>query len=115
MSLEGLVPQYYTNLILDNIIGNAIKYSKDATTIHIDVNLQDSKLVCKVQDEGIGIKKEDLDNLFNHFFRSDALNHKSISGTGLGLSIAKKAADAIHAEIRVESEFGLGTIFEVRF
>ncbi len=114
-ALEGLVPQYYTNLILDNIIGNAIKYSKDATTIHIGVTLQDSKLVCKVQDEGIGIKKEDLNNLFNHFFRSDALNHKSISGNGLGLSIAKKAADAINAEICVESEYGIGTTFTIRF
>ena len=115
VSLEGLVPQYYTNLILDNIIGNAIKYSKDATTIHIDVLLQNSKIVCKVQDEGIGIKEEDLNNLFNHFFRSDALNHKSISGTGLGLSIAKKAADAIQAKIQVESVFGTGTTFTVEF
>lgn len=115
VALESLVPQYYTNLILDNIIGNAIKYSNRATTIHIGVILQDSKIVCKVQDEGIGIKKEDLNNLFNHFFRSDALNHKSISGTGLGLSIAKKAADAINAEIHVESKFGLGTIFTIKF
>ncbi len=115
LALEGLVPQYYANLILDNIIGNAIKYSKDTTTIHIDVIIQDSKVVCKVQDEGIGIKREDLNNLFNHFFRSDALNHKSISGTGLGLSIAKKAADAINAEIRVESEFGQGTTLTIKF
>ena len=115
LASEALVPQYYSNLILDNIIGNAIKYSKDTTTIHIDVILQDSRVVCKVKDEGIGIKKEDLKNLFNHFFRSDALVHKNISGTGLGLSIAKKAADAINAEIHVESEFGLGTIFEILF
>lgn len=115
LTSEALVPQYYSNLILDNIIGNAIKYSKDNTTIHIDVILQDSRVVCKVKDEGIGIKKEDLKNLFNHFFRSDALVHKNISGTGLGLSIAKKAADAINAEIHVESEFGFGTIFEILF
>lgn len=114
-TLEALVPQYYSNLILENIIGNAIKYSHDATTIHIDIALLDSKVVCKIQDEGIGIKKEDLDNLFNHFFRSDALNHKSISGNGLGLSIARKAADAIHAEIHVESEFNLGTTFTIKF
>lgn len=114
-ALESMVPQYYSNLMLDNIIGNAIKYSKDATTIHIDIILLGSKIVCKVRDEGIGIKKEDLNNLFNHFFRSDALNHKSISGNGLGLSIAKKAADAINAEIHVESEFGLGTTFTIKF
>ena len=115
VALDTLVPHYYTNLILENIIGNAIKYSKDATTIYINVLLQESKIVCQVQDEGIGIKKEDLNNLFNHFFRSDALNHKSIPGTGLGLSIAKKAADAIHAEIQVESEFDFGTTFTIRF
>ncbi len=115
VALEGVVPQYYSNLILDNIIGNAIKYSKENKTLHITITKTDSKIVCKVQDEGIGIKKEDLNNLFNHFFRSDALNHRSIPGNGLGLSIAKKAADAINAEIHVESEFGLGTTFTIKF
>ncbi|MGB3343628.1 MAG: HAMP domain-containing sensor histidine kinase [Aequorivita sp.] len=114
-ALECVVPQYYSNLILDNIIGNAIKYSKENKTLHITITKTDSKIVCKVQDEGIGIKKEDLNNLFNHFFRSDALNHRSIPGNGLGLSIAKKAADAINAEIHVESEFGLGTTFTIKF
>ena len=62
------VPQYFSNLILENIIGNAIKYAKDATKIHISITQLDSENICKVQDEGIGIKNEDLDNLFNHFF-----------------------------------------------
>lgn len=113
--LEGVVPQYYSNLILDNIIGNAIKYSRENKILRITITETDSKMVCKVQDEGIGIKKEDLDSLFNHFFRSDALNHRSIPGNGLGLSIAKKAADAINAEIHVESEFGAGTTFTIEF
>ena len=110
-----MVPQYYTHLILDNIIGNAIKYSKANSTVSITSTLLGTKLVCKVQDEGIGIKKEDLDKLFNHFFRSDALNHKNIPGNGLGLSIAKKAADAIHAEIHAESKLGIGTTFTIQF
>lgn len=114
-ALEGVVPQYYSNLILDNIIGNGIKYSKENKTLHITITETDSKIACKVQDEGIGIRTEDLNNLFNHFFRSDALNHRSIPGNGLGLSIAKKAADAINAEISVESEFGLGTSFTIKF
>ncbi len=109
------VPQYFSNLILENIIGNAIKYAKDATKIHISITQLDSETICKVQDEGIGIKNEDLDNLFNHFFRSDALNHKTISGNGLGLSIAKKAADAIDANIEVESTLNVGTTFTVYF
>ncbi|WP_244156162.1 HAMP domain-containing sensor histidine kinase [Maribacter ulvicola] len=112
---ETLVPQYFSNLILENIIGNAVKYAKNATKVYISITQSDSKIICKIQDEGIGIKKEDLSNLFNNFFRSDALNHKNISGNGLGLSIAKKAADAINAKIDVESEFGLGTTFTIIF
>ncbi|MBD0777042.1 HAMP domain-containing histidine kinase [Maribacter sp. ANRC-HE7] len=113
--LEEMAPQYYTTLIMENIIGNAIKYAKEGSTIHIEIARMDSKIICKIQDEGIGIKKEDLNNVFKRFFRSDALNHKNIPGNGLGLSIAKKAADAINAKIYVDSEFGIGTTFTISF
>lgn len=115
VSIESTVPKYYGNLILENIIGNAIKYTKENSTIHISITASDSKIICKVRDEGIGIKKDDLDNVFHHFFRSDALNHKNIPGNGLGLSIAKKAADAINAKITVASEIQLGTTFTIQF
>ena len=114
-TLENLVPHYYTHLILDNIIGNAIKYTSESSTIYIELTLFNSNIICTVRDEGIGIKKEDLDNLFNRFFRSDALNHKNISGNGLGLSIAKKAADAIQAKITINSELCVGTTFVIKF
>ena len=110
-----LVPKYYANLILDNIITNAIKYSKNKTTIHINLYSTETGLVCEIKDEGIGIKAEDLPNIFNHFFRSDALEHKDISGNGLGLSIAQKAADSINASISVESHLGKGSTFFVTF
>ncbi len=112
---EAKVPQYYTNLLLDNILNNAIKYSKGNSTIYINITNAGSPLVCTIRDEGIGIKKEDTGSLFNPFFRSGALDHKTISGNGLGLSIAKKAADAIQAKLHVESELGIGTTFTVIF
>ena len=115
VSSETTVPRYYGNLILENVIGNAIKYSKEKSTLHITITESNSKIMCKVKDEGLGIKKEDLDNVFNHFFRSDALNHKNIPGNGLGLSIAKKAADAINAKISATSEIELGTTFTIQF
>jgi len=115
VSVETTVPRYYSNLILENIIVNAIKYSKEKSTLHITISESDSKTMCKIKDEGIGIKKEDLDNVFNHFFRSDALYHKNIPGNGLGLSIAKKAADAINAKITATSEIELGTTFTIQF
>ncbi|WP_394906961.1 ATP-binding protein [uncultured Mesonia sp.] len=110
-----LIPQYFGNLILENIIENALKYAKDETTIHIALTKSESKVICKIRDEGIGIKEGDLHRLFNNFFRSDPLQHKDVTGNGLGLSIAKKAADAINTKISVESEFGKGTIFTVEF
>lgn len=115
VSLETTVPKYYSNLILENIIGNAIKYAKEKSTLQITITESDSKITCKVKDEGLGIKKEDLDNVFNHFFRSDALNHKNIPGNGLGLSIAKKASDAINAKISASSEIDLGTTLTIEF
>lgn len=115
MDKEVFVPHYFSNLILENIIGNAIKYTGDNSKVQIALIPSGSKTICTVQDEGIGIKKEDLDKLFNNFFRSEALNHKNIPGNGLGLSIAKKAADAIGAGIAVESGLNQGTTFTISF
>ncbi|ELR71134.1 periplasmic sensor signal transduction histidine kinase [Fulvivirga imtechensis AK7] len=112
---DALVPRYYSNLILDNVINNAIKYSKDNSELLINIYSADNHIVCQVKDNGIGIKKEDLEHLFNPFFRSDALNHRHISGTGLGLSIAGKAADAIGAKVLVNSELNMGTTVTVKF
>tara|TARA_R110000796_G_scaffold252596_1_gene388466 strand:- start:118191 stop:119576 length:1386 start_codon:yes stop_codon:yes gene_type:complete len=112
---ESLVPQYYASLVLENIIINAIKYSHEGKSIDVKIFTEGDYTLCKIRDNGIGIKKEDLDSLFNPFFRSDALEHKQITGAGLGLSIAKKAADAMDAQLTVESEINKGTTFTIAF
>lgn len=112
---ELLVPQYYSRLILENIISNAIKYSNSGGKLSVLVSRIENRLVCRIQDEGIGIKEEDIPNLFENFFRSDALAHKEISGSGLGLSIAKKAADAIQAKLQIESRLSQGTTCTITF
>ena len=61
------------------------------------------RVVCSIQDEGIGINEEDLKHIYENFFRSDSLNHKHISGTGLGLSIVKKCAEAIEAKLTLSN------------
>jgi signal transduction histidine kinase len=109
------VPKYYANLILDNIINNAIKYSKDNTKIYVSITHSKGHVICKIKDEGIGIKSEDIPHIFNHFFRSSALDHKHISGNGLGLSIAQKSAEAINAKIYLESTVNEGSTFTVKF
>ncbi|KYG71727.1 signal transduction histidine kinase [Roseivirga ehrenbergii] len=112
---ETLVPQYYASLILENIIINAIKYSLEGKTLSVEISEEEKYTLCKISDQGIGIKQEDLSSLFNPFFRSDALEHKQITGAGLGLSIAKKAVDAIGAQITVESKINKGTTFTIAF
>ncbi|MDP5172291.1 MAG: HAMP domain-containing histidine kinase [Bacteroidia bacterium] len=109
------VPQYYASLILENLIGNAVKYSPDGGSIHLTMKQTGEDVLCSIQDHGIGIREEDLEQVFHPFFRSEALSHKHISGNGLGLSIAKKAADAIGAEVKVSSQPGKGSTFTLRF
>lgn len=112
---ETAVHRFYTHLIIDNILGNAIKYSPNGAVVSIDVSVDNNGLDCEISDQGIGIREQDLTQLFQPFFRSEALSHKDISGTGLGLSIAKKAADAIGATILISSEIGKGTSVNVHF
>ncbi len=112
---ELLVPQYYTNLIIDNVLNNAIKYSENNAIIKIIIDEVGAQVVCTIQDQGIGINKEDLENIYDSFYRSEALNHKHISGNGLGLSIVKKATEAIEADFNLESVLGEGTTVTIKF
>lgn len=106
---EKPVPEYYANLIFDNLISNAIKYSKKCSELHIKLWNSGGNLYCSIRDNGIGIKEEELPHIFNPFYRAAALEYKEIKGHGLGLSIVKKAADFIEGEVKIESEWGTGT------
>ncbi|MDW7694721.1 ATP-binding protein [Flammeovirgaceae bacterium SG7u.111] len=112
---EALVPNYYSNLIVDNILSNAVKYSSNNATIKIRIDVVDKQTICSIQDEGIGIKEEDLAHIYTSFFRSDSLNHKHITGNGLGLPIVKKCAEAIDATLDISSDLGKGTTVTIRF
>ena len=104
--------------VLTNIINNAIKYT-DTGSIHVTVTgsyINDEKfgLEISVKDTGRGIKKEDIDTLFNAFYRADLMKNNSIEGTGLGLAIVKSIVDSMGGEISVESEYGKGSVFCVK-
>jgi signal transduction histidine kinase len=113
--IEFLAPYYYTSLILQNLIQNAVKYSFYQGVIEISITQLEHVICLSVLDYGIGIKQEDHVNVFNNFFRSEAMNHKQIPGNGLGLSIVKKCVEAIKAEIVLKSEIGKGTRIDVLF
>ena len=102
---------YYIELILDNIISNAIKYSERGKEIHISFSAKESAITCYVIDEGIGIKSDDLPKIFNPFYRSEAsLQNKEVKGNGLGLPIVKKACTQLGIDINYQSQPGKGTI-----
>lgn len=97
--------------ILNNLISNAIKYSPSVSLVNFELNCQDKWIIFKVQDSGIGIPQDDLQHLFESFYRAN--NVENIPGAGLGLAIVKKAVDLHGGTITVDSEVGVGTTFTV--
>ncbi|KQB42416.1 sensor histidine kinase [Flavobacterium aquidurense] len=101
--------------ILRNIISNAIKYTNDDGEIAILLAEENGKIICKISDTGIGIAKEDLETIFNPFFRSNSTDHPEIKGTGLGLSIVKRITELLHIKFKIDSEIGVGTTVILSF
>lgn len=97
--------------IVRNLVDNGHKYSDDDVTVNIAVHEKD--VLIEVIDRGIGIKEEDMDRIFERFYRVDKSHSKHIGGTGLGLSIVKHAVISLHGEIQVDSEYGNGSTFKV--
>lgn len=101
--------------IIENIISNASKFSDVDTTIYltisdiVSVNDKYNKWILTLRDEGVGMNKEELDNVFNPFYRSIHSIVNNIEGTGLGLAIVKKNLAEIGGKIRIESSEGVGT------
>lgn len=94
--------------ILFNLISNAIKFSEEGKTIYVKSTVKEDTAIISVQDEGIGISKEDQAHLFSSFYRGkNALN---VQGTGLGLHIVKRYLDLLGGEVNLKSEIGNGTI-----
>jgi PAS domain S-box-containing protein len=102
--------------IIMNIVNNAIKYTKQG---HVDLKLgrveknEQSYLSITVEDTGIGIKKENYAKLFAAFEQLDNRKNRGIGGTGLGLSITKRLVDMMDGEISFESEYSIGSTFQV--
>ena len=96
-----------------NLISNAIKYTPKQGNIQISLHQAGKDIRFKVVDNGIGIPPEDLDRVFEKFYRIKTEQTRSVSGSGLGLSIVKGIVDAHNGSIHVESEVGKGTTFIV--
>jgi len=100
-------------IILNNLISNAVKYNRDNGRVDIYISEDDSSIKISVSDTGIGIKKNEMANLFNEFVRIKNNSTKDIPGSGLGLAIVKKIISLYKGTISVESEPNKGSTFHL--
>jgi two-component system phosphate regulon sensor histidine kinase PhoR len=103
---------HYLEQVFINLLDNAIKYGREGGKITIStVEKSPTEIEISVQDDGIGIPKEDLPRIFERFYRVDKGRSQELGGTGLGLSIVKHIVQAHGGRIWVESQLGKGSIF----
>lgn len=95
--------------VIDNIISNALKYSPEGGKVRFNVTVEDGFLLIRIKDQGMGIPKENVERIFDRFYRVDRARSRAMGGTGLGLAISKEMINAHGGAIWAESEYGRGT------
>ncbi|WP_088006250.1 cell wall metabolism sensor histidine kinase WalK [Indiicoccus explosivorum] len=95
--------------VIDNIISNALKYSPEGGIVRFDVTIQNEDLIVRIADQGMGIPKENVERIFERFYRVDRARSRAMGGTGLGLAIAKEMIKFHGGNIWAESREGKGT------
>ena len=101
------------NIILSNLVSNAIRYSHGGTTVTASASLENREVCIEVRDEGMGMSAEELEHIFEEFYRTRSAREVERGGTGLGLSIIKKAVETLGGRIVVASEVGKGSTFHI--
>ena len=99
--------------VFGNLLSNAVKYTPAGGRITVGAAVRAGRAEVSVADTGIGIAREDLDRVFERFYRVDSEHTRSNPGTGLGLPIVRGLVDALNGELGVESEPGRGSTFTV--
>ena len=99
--------------ILSNLIANAIKYSPDGSTISLKSSISGTDITIEIADEGYGIEKQNLNRVFDRFYRTDKARAHT-KGTGLGLSLVKQLTNRLGGNVSVESKINKGSKFFVR-
>ena len=101
-------------MAVHNLVENAINYSSEGTNVVISSKLDDGLIEILVKDQGLGIAEENLDRIFERFYRVDPARSRATGGTGLGLSIVKHVITNHGGEVKVWSSMGVGSTFAIR-
>lgn len=109
-----IADKYTVTQIFQNLINNAIKYTPKGF-VEVAIIETYNKVKVEVRDSGIGMSPEYMKNLFTPFSQEDVGHKREYEGNGLGLALVKKYAEVNSANIEVESEKNIGTVFTVTF
>jgi signal transduction histidine kinase len=99
--------------VLDNLVGNALKFSKEKSRVEVILSKTDKQIIIEVKDHGIGIPKDKLPIIFEAFTKAGRTGLKGEQSTGLGLSIVKQIVEKHNGKIEVESEEKKGSVFKI--
>ena len=99
--------------IMLNILANAVKFTEEQGTIRVNVYAQGEKVVVKIKDNGIGIRQEDFNTIFDRFKQADKSLRRNHEGSGIGLSLVKAFTEMHEGKVYVVSEYGKGSEFIV--
>ena len=94
-----------------NLLDNAVKYSPNRSVVEVRGRPEGDRVAISVRDQGIGIPEEDLEHIFERFYRVEGAKARHAGGTGLGLAIVRHVVGNHRGEVRVESEVGQGSTF----
>jgi signal transduction histidine kinase len=99
--------------MIANLLFNAIKYTPENKTVHIEASGSDDYVQIDITDTGIGVPADEIENVFEEFFRASNAKESEKDGTGLGLSIVKQIVERHGGKISVQSKQGEGSTFTV--
>jgi signal transduction histidine kinase len=109
------ISKYALIQLLVNLIGNGIKYNdKETVTVNVDFKSNENSYLIEVSDNGIGMKPEDFDKIYESFKNLNIKDRYGNYGTGMGLSSVKKIVDKLNGKIKIDSELGRGSKFKIK-